>query len=84
MTRFMRGLTAVLLCAGTLSVLGCTPDNETESTTLAKSVGDPGKPDTKGVPTKPETPPASQEEFGKRQQQRQSDMFKKGGYPSNR
>ena len=75
---FMRGLTVVLLCVGGLSVLGCGTDNDTEATQLAKSIGDPGKPDPKGLPQKVEAPPQSQEEFYNRQMQRTKEAFKKG------
>jgi hypothetical protein len=74
----MQGLTVLLLCVGALSVPGCGSDNDTEATQLAKSIGDPGKPDAKGQPKTVETPPTSQEEFYKRQMQRTGDMFKKG------
>jgi hypothetical protein len=74
----MRGLTVVLLCVGALSVPGCGPDNDTEATQLAKSIGDPGKPDAKGVPKTVETPPQSQQEFFNRQMQRTKEQFKKG------
>jgi hypothetical protein len=81
---FMRGLTVLLLCVGTLSVLGCGPDNETEADRLAKTIGDPGKPDPKGVPAAADLPPAkTQEEVFKRQQERQKDLFK-GGYPAKK
>jgi len=79
---FMRGLSAPLLCVGLLGVLGCGPDNDTEADRLAKSIGDPGKPDPKGLPTTSQPPAKTQEEFFKQQQQRQNDMFKKG-YPRN-
>jgi hypothetical protein len=81
---FMRGLSVPLLCVGLLGVLGCGPDNETEANRLAKSIGDPGKPDAKGVPTKLQPAPTTQEEFFKRQQQQQNEMFKKGAYPGKR
>jgi hypothetical protein len=77
----IRGLAVLVFCLGTFGVLGCGPDNETEGTGLAKSIGDPGKPDAKGVPTNvDQAPPKSQEEFGQRSKERQTDMFK-GGYP---
>jgi hypothetical protein len=78
---FMRGLTVLILCLGTLGVLGCGPDNDTEADRLAKTAGDPGKADPKGIPQTQEAPPKTQEEFAKRQRERTDDMFKKGGYP---
>ncbi len=78
---FMRGLSAALLCVG---VLGCGSDNETEVGQLTKTqpLGDPGKANPKAIPTTAESPPKSQEEFFKRQQQRDKDLAKKGGYPA--
>ncbi len=75
---FMRGLSASLLCVGMLGVLGCGPDNESEADRLAKTIGDPGKPDPKGVPTTTQPPANTPEEMYKQQQQRQNEMFKKG------
>jgi hypothetical protein len=75
---FKPGLTVVLLCVGALGVVGCGTDNDTEATQLAKSIGDPGKPDDKGLPKTVETPPQSQEEFFKRQLQHTKEQFKKG------
>jgi hypothetical protein len=74
----MRGLSAALLCVGTLGVLGCGPDNDVEADRLAKSAGDPGKADPKGLPEAKQTPATSQQEFFKRQQEQEKDMFKKG------
>jgi hypothetical protein len=74
-----RGLTVPLLCVGIFGVPGCGADNESEGTQLAKSIGDPGKADAKGVPTTQEAPPANQQEFFERQKTRQKDMFEKGG-----
>jgi hypothetical protein len=81
---FTRGLIVVLLGVGALGAPGCQQDNASEAEAAAKTAGDPGKPDPKGIPKAQEAPPASQEEFGKRQMQRQTDMYKKGGYPGNR
>ena len=53
---FMRGLSASLLFMGILGVLGCGTDNQTEADRLAKTIGDPGKPDPKGVPATVEPP----------------------------
>ena len=78
---FMRGLSAPLLCVGMLGVLGCGPDNETEADRLAKTIGDPGKPDPKGVPATTQPTPTSREEYFKQQQQREKGMYKKGTYP---
>ncbi len=80
----MRGLSASLFCVGMLGVSGCGPDNETEADRLAKSIGDPGKADAKGVPATEEAAPKTQEEFFKRQQQRQDEMFKKSGNPTSK
>jgi hypothetical protein len=80
----MRGLAGLVLCVATFGVVGCGPDNDSEANSLAKTIGDPGKPDPKGVPQTQEAPPKSQEEFFKRQQQRQEDIFKKGSYPGKR
>jgi hypothetical protein len=82
----MRGLIASLLCVGMLGVVGCQQDNETEADKLAKTAGDPGAPDPKSVSNvAKEPPPSSQEELGKRQMQRQNEMYKKGsGYPGAR
>jgi len=76
---FMRGLTVPLLCVGMLGVLGCGTDNQTEADKLAKSIGDPGKPDPKGMPAAIEPPPKSQAEAYERQKQQQAETFK-GGY----
>jgi len=67
-----------------LGVLGCGPDNETEADRLAKSIGDPGKPDPKGVPATPQPAANTQEELRKQQQQLQDEMFKKGGMPTKK
>ncbi len=79
MNWFMRGLSASLLCVSMLGVLGCGPDNETEANRLAKTIGDPGKPDAKGVPAAIEPPPKSQAEQYERQKKKSDEMFK-GGY----
>ncbi len=76
---FMRGLSASLLCVGMLGVLGCGPDNDTEADRLAKTIGDPGKPNPKGIPTTTLEPAGTQEENYRRQQERQNQMFKKAG-----
>jgi len=81
---FIRGLIAPLLCVGMLGVLGCGPDNETEANRLAKTIGDPGKPDPKGVPTAIEPPPKSQAEQYERQKKKDEEMFKKGGMPAKK
>jgi len=77
----MRGVIASLLCAGILGVLGCGPDNETEGDRLKKTIGDPGKPDPKGVPATVEPPPKNQAEAYERQKKKQDEMFKSGAYP---
>ena len=81
---FMRGLSASLLLAGMAGVVGCETDNQTEADRLAKTIGDPGKPDPKGIPSTTQPAAKTQEEFFKQQQQRQDEMFKKGGYPGKR
>ena len=81
---FMRGLIAPVFCVGMLGVLGCETDNQTEADRLAKTIGDPGKPDAKGVPTTVAPPPKSQKEQYERQKQQQDEMFKKGNYPGRR
>ncbi|MGO9468339.1 MAG: hypothetical protein ACLQIB_13830 [Isosphaeraceae bacterium] len=75
---FMRGLSASLLCVGMLGVLGCGPDNETEAN-RGTAIGDPGKPDPKGMPATIEPPPKSQAEAYERQKKKNDEMFK-GGY----
>jgi hypothetical protein len=77
----MRGLTVLLFFVGTVGIVGCQPENETEAQRLAKGAGDPGKPDAKGVPTTTVAPPTSQEEFGRRARQQTEGMLKKGAYP---
>ncbi|MGO9470908.1 MAG: hypothetical protein ACLQIB_13840 [Isosphaeraceae bacterium] len=81
---FIRGLSASLLCVGIVGVLGCGPDNDTEANRLAKSIGDPGKPDPKGVPATLQPAANTQEELRKQQQQLQNDMFKRGGNPTKK
>jgi len=81
---FMRGLSAPLLCLGMLGVLGCGADNETEADKLAKTAGDPGKPDPKGVPATIEASPKTQKEAYERQRQKQDEMFKKGANTSKK
>jgi hypothetical protein len=81
---FIRGLSAPLVCVSMLGVLGCEADNQTEADRLAKTIGDPGKPDPKGIPAAVDRPPAqTQEEVYKRQQERQKEMFKTG-YPGKK
>jgi hypothetical protein len=60
--------------------MGCGPDNDTEADRLAKTAGDPGKPDPKGIPQTQDAPPKTQEEFAQRQKDRQKQMLEKGGY----
>lgn len=79
MKLFMRGLTVLLLCVSTLGVLGCETSNETEAERLAKTAGDAGKPDAKGVPETQQSQPKSQEEFGRRSRQKTGEMFKQQG-----
>jgi hypothetical protein len=69
-----------------LGMLGCGPDNQTEAERLAKTAGDPGAPDPKGVPTeiKTSTGPVSQEDFYKGQMQQTNSAFKKGAYPGGK
>jgi hypothetical protein len=76
-------MTVLLLAVGTLGVLGCGADNDSEANQLAKTIGDPGKPDAKGMPKTQEAQPKTQEEFYKRQMQRTGEMFKKGGNPDS-
>jgi hypothetical protein len=83
---FLRGVSATVLCVGMLGVLGCGPDNDTEGQQLAKSAGDPGKPNPAGIPAPAKAlPPArSQSEAFERSKQQQRDMYKQGGYPGTK
>jgi hypothetical protein len=76
----MRGLAVLFLGVGMFGVLGCEGSNESEAERLAKSAGDPGKPEAQGVPKEklPET--NTQEEFYKRQMEQQKGMMQKGAY----
>jgi hypothetical protein len=78
---FTRGLSVALFSLTLLGLAGCGPDNETEAEKLAKTAGDPGKPDPKGIPTTKLPPAPSYDDFGKRAQESQKDMMKSGGYP---
>jgi hypothetical protein len=81
---FMRGLTVLLLCGGTLGTPGCGPDNDTEANQLGKTLGDPGKPNAGSTATTTEAPPKTPQEFAERQKERQKQMLEKGGYAGSK
>jgi hypothetical protein len=66
---FTRGLGLALVALSMLGVTGCT-DNEKEAEQLSKNMGDPGpgNPNVKKAEKDDLPPPATQEEWKKRQQ----------------
>jgi hypothetical protein len=78
---FTRILCGALFSASLLGAAGCGPDNETEANKLAKTAGDPGAPNPKGVPDKKDAAPGGYEAFGRQSSDSQRGMIKKGVYP---
>jgi hypothetical protein len=60
-----RRLCLALVAMGMLSVVGCGPDNASEGEAASKKLGDPGKPDPKGLPTETISQPKTEAERGK-------------------
>jgi hypothetical protein len=48
---FTRGLWLAIVAMGMLGVVGCGADNASEGEVASKKLGDPGKPDPKGLPS---------------------------------
>jgi hypothetical protein len=76
---FTRGLVVFVLGLGMLGMVGCGADNESEGQQLAKSAGDPGKPDPKAVGKAGGPMPKSPEEHY--QNQMKNNSLKDMGYP---
>jgi len=77
-------LIVALFSLGLLGVTGCGPDNETEAQKLAKTAGDPGAVNPKGLPETKQAPVTTQEEFHKQAMEGQQKTFKAGGYPGGK
>jgi hypothetical protein len=77
---FRRGLILFMLSMSMLVSVGCSTDNETEAEKLAKTAGDPGAANPKGIPAAKPTAPTSQADMFKQQSEAQKELGKQG-YP---